>query len=91
MAKPQKAKVQKVPVSERALVQRVNRKLKADDKKLHTARDYRDGARRYENTNMGRYYIINLNSNSVAELHADLEWWGRKLGVLRDWEELKAD
>jgi hypothetical protein len=77
-------KQQKVPVTERALIQRVNRKLWHDDEMVKTSR----GAR--AELDLGRHYIVNWRINGLTHRNIDLEDWGRELGVLRDYEELVA-
>ena len=78
-----------VPVSERALIQRINRKLNADRPTprqsgtidvLKRAR----GAR--AELDLGRHYVIDLRSNCVLHKDVDLEEFGRELGVLRPYE-----
>jgi len=80
MAK-QKAK-QKVIVSERALQQRINRKLSHTNQRLCRSRT----ARMEEAC--GRFFILDTHRNEVAFLNVDLEFQGRDLGVLAAWEEL---
>ncbi len=82
-----KKKVQKVPVSERALVQRINRKLcqmqpRSVLKKTKGARAKSD---------LGNYYILNTDSNGVDSHHVDPETLGRELEVLSDSEEPDED
>ena len=73
----------KVKVSERALVQRINRKLGKESKALKVAREKSVG---FQNT--GRYYVIDESRNSVAATDVKLEELGKKLKVLRPYEEL---
>ena len=82
---------QKVGISERALIQRINRKLKSDNQKLCTQRYWRDGSNLYENSNLGRYYVIDVYRNYVVDHHVDIEDMGRKLGVFAPWEELAQE
>ena len=76
------AKSTKVPVSERALIQRINRKLRHDDEMLKVAR----GGRTEQS--VGRYYIINFNRNWIVSQNVDPETVGRELGVLAEWEQV---
>jgi hypothetical protein len=73
----------KVPVTERALMARINRKLSHDDEVLKKCRPdsqwYHD---------LGDYYGVDLRRNAVVYQHRGLEEFGRELGVLRDFEEL---
>jgi hypothetical protein len=81
----------KVQITERALIQRLNRRLAHDGWKLLTARGYwngRDKRYSYTNTDIGRHYIVDLFQNTLLWMKVDLEWWGRKLNVLAPWEVL---
>lgn len=69
-----------VPVSTRALLQRINRKLAEGDEQLKTARS--DRAR----LELGDYYVIDVNRNVVRGKNVDPETLGRELGVLKGWE-----
>jgi hypothetical protein len=82
MAKP------KVKISERAAIQRINRKLKVQDEKLCTARMFSDGQFMHENTDLGRYYVIDVRRNFVVNTRVDLQGYGRELGAIAEWEEL---
>src|SRR5262245_48001021 len=76
----------KVPVSMRALLQRINRKLKHEGRAgqmLRTARTWTN--------DLGNYYAIDFDSNLIIAQHVDPETWGREMGVLRPWEELRDD
>ena len=75
----------KVPVTMRALMQRINRKLKKEEVILKTLR-----TQRYE-PDLGRYYAVNMQTNLITAQHVDPEQWGRELGVLRRWEVLKEE
>jgi hypothetical protein len=65
----------KLPVSRRAIVQRINRKLA--DKPVQLCKN------RQEDT----YYLIDTRRNRVLEQIVDLEEKARELEVLRPWEE----
>ncbi len=69
----------KVPISERALVQRINRKL-ADEGQLVKK------ARERVATTLGDYFVVDLTSNAVMDQDVDLEKLGRELKVLHDYE-----
>jgi hypothetical protein len=69
-----------VPVSKRAIIQRINRKLSAEGEKLKTNRSQR------WYSDLGSYYIVDENRNAVVSAHHDLEALGRELGVLAPWE-----
>lgn len=72
-------KPQQVPVTPRALTQRLNRVLAKEGKVLR-------GARGKQKTQLGDYYI--LKGDGVIETRVDLAALGRKLKVLAAWEEL---
>ena len=73
-----------VPVSERALIARINRKLPEHEKlkKLRGSRWEHD---------LGQYYIIDQNMNAILHKHIDIEELARELGALKPWESLVAD
>jgi hypothetical protein len=85
----------KVPVTARALFQRINRKLKENNQAIRTARGFWDGPRSqnhwHEDNNLGRYYVIDVHRNALMDSHVNLEQLGRKLGVLAEWEKLQAE
>ena len=72
----------KVPVSERAIIQRINRKLKPKDAKLKKLRSKKAWS------NLGDYYIVHKKQNFVLDTFIRLESYARELEVLADWEEL---
>ena len=76
----------KVPVSRRALIGRINRRLKDDDLCLKVTRG--EGRARQE---LGEYYVINVRYGCVTWANVDLESEGREHGALREWEELRND
>ena len=76
---------QRVPVSARAILQRINRKLKPDWKQLKTGRGLL-----LERT-VGRYYVIDIRRNCVTQQYVDVEDLARELKVLQSWEELRAE
>lgn len=80
------AKRQKVPVSVRAVIQRINRKLKPDLEQLKVTR-----GGELLRLDLGDYYILNFNHNWIAHKHVDPEKLGRELGVLQEWEEVVGD
>jgi len=71
----------KVPVTERALSQRIRRKLQQEHRTLRTARD--DGPK-----HLGRYYVVDIHQHQIVDDHVDLEKMGRELKVLAEWEEV---
>ena len=72
----------KVPVTTRAVLQRINRRLGADDEMVKKSR----GAGAYA---LGDYYRIDVAKNFVVEKHVDPEALARRLGVLADYEALQ--
>jgi hypothetical protein len=72
----------KVSITYRALIQRINRKLAADDEQLKATRGDR------WRSDLGDYYIVNVNRNNLVAQHVDPVELGRELGVLRPWEEV---
>jgi hypothetical protein len=76
---------QKVPVSERALIQRINRKLLDDDQVVKSAR----GSRAEQE--LGAFYVIDFRHNCIVKKDVALRALGRKLGALRSYEYLVED
>jgi len=74
---------ERVPITEKALYQRINRKLKADDEVLKRARGRLA-------TTLGDYYTVDLQRNCIMLKDIDLEDYGRELGVLQPYETLEA-
>ena len=73
-----------VPVSERAIIARINRKLRPDLIQLKKLRGDR------WLSDLGRYYLID-GSNHVAGTDIDLAEYATELGVLKPWERLAED
>ena len=71
-----------VPVSERALIARINRKLKPEGEKLKKLR-----GDRWLN-DLGQYYVVDVSYNALTHPHVSLEDFARECGVLQDWEHL---
>jgi hypothetical protein len=70
-----------VPVTESALIQRINRKL-APEQVLKVAR----GSRALQD--LGQFYVLDVSGNFVVDKDVDVTALGRKLGVLRPFEKL---
>ena len=70
-------------ITDRALIQRINRKLKQNDEQLRTARTAR------AESSIGHYFIVDVRRNVIVTHHLDLEELGRQLGVLQPWEATK--
>jgi hypothetical protein len=75
----------KQPVSVRALVARINRRLANEGERVLTCRE---ASRWFQDC--GRYYVVNDRDNILAT-DIDLEAYGRETGALRAWEQLAAD
>jgi hypothetical protein len=77
----------KIPVTKRALTQRVNRLLAKSGEMLHVRR-YPPATATYIRP---LYYIVNLKTKRIVEQLNDvteLEEWAREGGLLAEWEEL---
>jgi hypothetical protein len=72
-----------IPVTERALIQRINRVLRRDGRILKVTRA--EQAVR----EVGQYYVLGLDRNAVRTLHVDIQELARELGVLRSFERLE--
>jgi hypothetical protein len=83
---PKRTKAVGVPVTERALVQRINRKLKADGELLKKCRE---DSPSYHN--LGDWFLIDVTINGVIGTDIDIVEKGRELGVLKPWERLQED
>ena len=79
----------RVPVSERALVQRINRALAKDEWEPPPILKKTRGARAL--VDLGEFYVIDQRRNLIVEKDVDLERYGRELGALEDWEELAEE
>jgi hypothetical protein len=78
-----------IPVSERAIMQRINRKFRSEDgpparelKKTRGARALLD---------LGDFYVLNTERNFIDEHHVDPEDLAREMGVLADYEYLAEE
>lgn len=74
-------KERKIPITKRALVQRINRHLRKQNEALR--------GKRGENT--GEYYRVDTKRNLLIEERVELEKLGRGLGVLALYERLAED
>jgi hypothetical protein len=78
-----KAVAKKAPVTMRALIQRINRKLSAEEEMLKVTRGDRWRG------DLGDYYVVDMNRNHLVSTHVDVAALGRKLGVLAAWENVE--
>jgi len=79
-------------VTMRALIQRINRRLKREhqdgERNLETVKATRSPRARQD---LGDYYLLNLERNLITGTHVDLEKFGRELGVLQRYERVEED
>lgn len=73
---------EKLPITIRAVTQRLNRKLRLNAEMLKATR----GNQWKE---FGDYYVVNFRKNVVTHTRVDLEKMARALGVLKDWEKVE--
>jgi len=73
--------VRRVPVSVRAVVQRLRRRLRKQ------GLDLRAGSTR-DQRKLGRWYTIDRKRQALADWDLNLEDEARRAGVLAPWEEL---
>lgn len=71
-------------VSEKALVQRINRKLAHTEERLCKSRSEQDAR------SFGWHFVHSERFNTATRTHVDLESLGRDLHVLRPGEEVHA-
>ena len=83
----------KVPISTRALTQRINRKLQSQDTELASADQLRLRSTRGAQAQsfLGDFYLVDIYRNAIFDHHIDPEVLGRKIGVLAKWEEHVMD
>lgn len=75
--------MEKYHVSESALISRINKRITAFEQKI--LKKCSSSSKRH--SDLGDYYIINFYKH-VVDGHIDLEQYGRKIGVLKEWEIL---
>ncbi len=73
----------RVPVGERSLIQRLNRRLAKDHQKICMSRS------RAAEAEFGKLIIVNTATGEVTTSIINLERFGRDLGALHPWEESK--
>jgi hypothetical protein len=71
----------KVKITERATLQRVNRALAREGSRMKVCRESSPWF-----GNLGRYYVV--NQYNAVDQHANLEGWARDLGILKPFEEI---
>lgn len=76
----------KSKVTERALMQRINRVLAKKKQKL---KKQRDTSKNINET--GQYYILDVEKSMVITTEVDLETLGEKLGALKPYEQKEKE
>ena len=72
------------PVTLKAIIARINRKLKPDFETLKTSR----GA--LTASSLGEHYLIDFRRNAILDTHVDPETYARELGVMAGYEFLEG-
>lgn len=78
--------MQKAPITTRAVIQRINRKLKPG---MRCVRVCRPNSRWWNN--LGDFYVVDFDANIILDSHIDPEAYGRDLGVVKPFEQVVAD
>ena len=78
--------LKRIPVSERALLARLNRALSKEDQMLKKCRE---DSRWYND--LGDYALVEMSRNQWIDTHVDLEALGREKGLLKEFEQLVKD
>ena len=76
-----------VLVSQRAVIQRINRALSKEGSAGRVLKTLR-GDRGF--SDLGRHYVIDVDQNRVVSTHVNLEEYARELRVLQGWERVEA-
>ncbi len=74
-----------VPVSERAVIQRINRALALQGQKMRKTRGWR------AHHELGDYYVVVPSRNFIVAQNIDLEAFARELEVLAPYERLDME
>jgi hypothetical protein len=74
----------KAPVSQRALIQRLNRKLEKEGLTVKKTSGKR------AKVDLGEFFLLDLKRNSAVKLHVDLQKLGHEHGVLAEWERMEG-
>ncbi len=75
----------KIPISARAALQRINRRLAKDHQRVRKSR-----GRMLNQPECGEYHEIDSYRNALLDWDVDLEARGRELGVIADWETVEG-
>jgi hypothetical protein len=73
------------PLSQRAALLRIDRKLEPEGKVLRVSR----GPLSMEL--LGRFYVVDTVAKKIVAQDLDLTSYGREIGVLQEWEEVKPE
>lgn len=73
----------KRPVSEKALIARINRKLKHENESLKKTRPDSKWI-----NDLGDYYLVHTLLNTIEAQHINLDEFAREIGVLADFEKI---
>jgi hypothetical protein len=76
----------KAPVTERALIQRCNRRLADQEQTLCKWRSA--GNEQGQDWQAGDLYLVSLRANTIENFNVDLAALAREIDCLREWEEL---
>jgi hypothetical protein len=76
----------KVPVTMRAIVQRINRKLAADG--YRRLKQSRGRPWKYLDCNVGKWFLVDGSRNHVERTNVDAEKFAKELSVLKPWEKV---
>ncbi|AWM07633.1 hypothetical protein [Bradyrhizobium symbiodeficiens] len=78
--------MEKAPITPRALIQRINRRLRPKHQRLRMFR----GNSRWWN-DLGDFYVVDLEANLILHSHVEPVAFGRELGVVQPFEEVVAE
>lgn len=77
---------ERVPVSRRAVEQRITRALRKENKSASLRRSKTPSARE----SFGEYFVIDESTNAILASRFDLEEYARKLKAIAGWEFLEG-
>jgi hypothetical protein len=73
----------KIPLTKRALIQRINRKLRRQDERLCSCRRASRAWRE-----LGDYYIVDTHRNMIRDTGIDVEKYAKQIGALQPFEQV---
>jgi hypothetical protein len=71
-----------VPLSPRAVIQRINRALLKQGEVLRASRGWR------AQMDVGHYFLVDIDKNFIVRKDVDLERMAKELGVLKPYEKV---